>query len=116
MIARIVIWQLAIILLATVSIAEAQPVKRVPTIGVPSTGSASLAALHEAFLQGLRELGYVVGQNIFVEYRYPDGKLDPLAELVRLKVDIIFVGSTRVALDAKNATQTIPVVFAGASD
>ena len=116
MIARIVIWQLAIILLATVSIAEAQPVKRVPTIGVPSTGSASLAALHEAFLQGLRELGYVVGQNIFVEYRYPDGKLDPLAELVRLKVDIIFVGSTRVALAAKNATQTIPVVFAGASD
>jgi putative ABC transport system substrate-binding protein len=113
-----ILYLLLIIALVVVgTIAEAQqPVKKVPTIGVPSTGSAALAALHEAFIQGLRELGYVVGQNILIEYRYADGKLDPLAELVQLKVDVIFVGSTPAALRAKKATQTIPIVFAGASD
>jgi putative ABC transport system substrate-binding protein len=107
---------LATLILASAHLAQAQQPKKVPRIGIPSTGSASLAALHEAFIQGLHELGYVVGQNILLEFRYPDGKQDPLAELVQLKVDIIFVGSTPGALRAKKATQTIPIVFAGASD
>ena len=99
------------------AVAQAQQPKKVPTIGVPSTPPA---ALNEAFIQGLRELGYVVGQNILIEHRYPEGKLDRLAEfaaeLVRLKVDVIFAGSTPPALAAKKATQTIPIVFAGAAD
>lgn len=110
------VWLLAVVLiLANFTFVNAQPVKKVPTIGVTSSGS--IAALHDAFAQGLRELGYVVGQNILIEHRYADiGKLDQYAELVRLKVDVIFAGSTRGALAAKKATQTIPIVFAGASD
>jgi putative ABC transport system substrate-binding protein len=102
---RNLVWLVIVLILGSFTFANAQPTKKVPTFGVPSTGSASLAQLHEAFMQSLRELGYVVGQNILIEYRYPDGKLDPLAELVRLKVDVIFVGSTRGALAAKKATQ-----------
>jgi putative ABC transport system substrate-binding protein len=74
----------------------------------------------EAVRQGLRELGYVEGRNIIMEYRYAEGKLDRLpdlaADLVRSKVDLIIVGGTRVALAAKQATSTIPIVVAGAGD
>jgi putative ABC transport system substrate-binding protein len=114
---RKLLWLLTVLLLTCVHIAEAQQPKKIRTIGIPSTPPA---ALNEAFKQGLRDLGYVVGQNILIEQRYPEGKLDRLtelaAELVRLKVDAIFVGSTPPALVAKKATQTIPIVFAGASD
>jgi putative ABC transport system substrate-binding protein len=109
---------LATLILASLHPAEAQQAKKVPTIGIPSTGST--AAVYEPFIQGLRELGYVQGKNIFVEYRYAEGKPDRLAELaaelVQLEVDVIFAGSTPPALAAKKATQTIPIVFAGASD
>jgi putative ABC transport system substrate-binding protein len=99
----------------------AQPQAKVPRIGFLASGLRSASARRvELFQQGLRELGYVDGKNIVIEYRYADGKLEPLAmlaaELVRMKVDLI-VTDTSVAIDAvKNATQTIPVVFTLATD
>jgi len=74
----------------------------------------------EAFRQGLRELGYVEGQNITCEYRWAHGQVEALpalaAELVRLHVDLIFAGGTAASLAARDATQTIPIVFAGVGD
>jgi putative ABC transport system substrate-binding protein len=74
----------------------------------------------EAFLQGLRDLGYVEGRNVVIEYRSAEGKLERypalVAELVALKVDVIFVPGTPAALAAKQATRTLPIVFAAAAD
>lgn len=74
----------------------------------------------EAFRQGLRDLGYMEGKNLLVEFRYAEGKLDRLpvlaAEVVRLKVDVIVAGSTRAARAAKQASGTIPIVVAAAGD
>jgi ABC transporter substrate binding protein len=74
----------------------------------------------EAFRQGLRELGYVEGENIIIEYRYAEGKFDRLpalaAELVRLKVDIIITGGEPATRAAKEATATIPIVTAQVGD
>ncbi len=76
--------------------------------------------LTEAFGQGLGERGYVDGRNIAIEYRWAEGSLDRLpglaADLVRLKVDVIVVGSTPSALAAKQATKTIPIVAAVMAD
>ena len=73
-----------------------------------------------AFRKGLRELGYAEGQNIFVEYRYADGKLSRLSEiaseLVQLKVDVIVAGGTQSTASAKRATSTIPIVVGAAGD
>jgi putative ABC transport system substrate-binding protein len=73
----------------------------------------------EAFRQGLRDLGYVEGKNIVIEYRYAEEKLERLADLaadlVKIGVDVIVVLSTPAALAAKKATLTIPIVF-GAGD
>ena len=89
-----VFWLLTTILLITVSFAEAQQSTKIPRIGY--LGGASLSAnvaRIEAFKQGLRELGYMEGKNIVIEWRHSEGKPDRLpalaAELVRLKVDII---------------------------
>jgi putative tryptophan/tyrosine transport system substrate-binding protein len=102
------------------SAAEAQSLKKIPVIGIflPET-AATYASYNEAFVQGLRELGYVLGQNLLLEYRYTEGKRERLpelaAELVRLKVDMIVVtGGTLAA--AKQATNTIPIVVATAGD
>src|SRR5262245_44681575 len=74
----------------------------------------------EAFLQGMRDLGYVEGRNLAIEYRDVAGKYERLptlaAELVALKVDVIFAAGTPQPLAAKRATTTIPIVFAGAAD
>jgi ABC-type uncharacterized transport system substrate-binding protein len=111
---------LSTVLLLTDLPAEAQPIK-VPRVGVLSGGSSTGQPLHDAFRQGLRELGYIDSQNIVIEYRYAEGKLDRLsnlaAELVHLKVDIIFAGvpGTAAAVAAKNATTTLPIVFANVS-
>src|ERR1043166_7032750 len=93
------------------AIAEAQPTK-VPRIGFLGTSPTAIAARTEAFQQGLRELGYVEGKNIVIDWRYAEGKLDRLpalaSELVRLKVDIIVSASAPVTRAAKDATVTIP--------
>jgi putative ABC transport system substrate-binding protein len=105
-----------VVLLAIAVIAEAQQPNKIQRIGVLAPSSAYfLSSQLEAFRQALRELGYVEGQNIAIEYRYAEGKLDRLpalaGELVRLKVDIIVAASTPAALAAKNATKEIPIVF-----
>src|SRR5258706_664672 len=105
------------VFLTTVSIVRAQPQNKVARIGyldAPSAWSVPLRA--EAFRQGLRELGYVEGKNIIIEYRYAEGKLDRLpalaAELVRLKVDVIVTGGATVTRAVMKETTTIPIVMA----
>jgi ABC-type uncharacterized transport system substrate-binding protein len=108
--------------LASVRLAEAQQPTKVHRIGYLAVNSPSLdKQLIEAFQQGLRELGWVDGQNMTIEYRFAEGKLDQLhvlvADLVALKVDVIVsAGGTPPALAAKNATATIPIVFISTSD
>ena len=97
--------------------AEAQQAGRVPRIGFLSlTSPSDRPPLLDAFRQGLRELGWVEGQNIVIDYRYAEGRVDRLpdlaAELVRLKVDLIVASAgTQAATAAKNATETIPIVM-----
>jgi putative ABC transport system substrate-binding protein len=108
-----------ITVLLITGLAEAQQPKKVPRIGYLSAQEpAREAPRSEAIRLGLRELGYIEGQNIAIEYRYAEGNLDRLpelaAELVRLKVDIIVVpGGDRVIRAAKSATKTIPIIMSG---
>jgi putative ABC transport system substrate-binding protein len=100
---------------------EGQQAGRVYRIGYLSYSSrASNPHLIEAVRQGLRELGWVEGQNITIDSRFAEGRSDAVsdlaAELVRLKVDIIVGTSTQATLAAKNATKTIPIVMANAGD
>ncbi len=94
--------------------AEGQPPGRVPRIGLLRAGSPP-DPLTEAFRQGLRELGYVEGQNLVIEYRWAEGKPERypelIADLVRLKVDVLVVSGTHGGLATKRATSTIPIVF-----
>jgi putative ABC transport system substrate-binding protein len=105
-------------LLAAPLAADAQPAAKVPRIGVLESSSSSEAL--EAFKQGLRERGYVEGKSIVFEYRWANGKVAEFpklaAELVRLNVDVILAGSTPAALAARDATNTIPIVFAVVAD
>jgi len=98
--------------------AQAQQPGKVSRIGYLSSRSASVRT--EAFRQGLRELGYVEGKNIAIEYRDAEGKIerysDLASELVSLKVDVIFTSSTPGAMAAKNATKSIPIVFTNVGD
>ena len=107
---------IAVVLLAVAVIADAQQPKKVPRIGYLTGSSPSAnAARNEAFGQGLRELGYVEGKNIVIEYRYAEGKLDRLpvlaAELLRLNVEVIVTGGPAVTRAVKEATATIPIVM-----
>jgi putative ABC transport system substrate-binding protein len=100
---------------------EAQQAAKIPRIGyITGATPDGQAARIEAFRQGLRELGYVEGKNIVIEYRYAEGKPDRLAalaaELVRLKVDVIVTGGANITRAAKNATNTIPIVMTNDSD
>jgi putative ABC transport system substrate-binding protein len=118
---KILIWLLATVLLTTAPPAEAQQPTKTPRVGYLSTNSpAAMSHRVEAFRQGLRELGYVEGKNIFIEWRYAGGKLDRLpslaAELVRLKVDVIVTGGSSATRPAKEATSTIPIVMAQDGD
>jgi putative ABC transport system substrate-binding protein len=100
--------------------AEAQQPKKIPRIGYLSEFDPAIESIRfKAIRQALRELGYIEGQNIATEYRYPEGKLYRLSELatdlVRLKVDIVVVaGGDGPIRAAKNATKTIPIVMVGA--
>jgi putative ABC transport system substrate-binding protein len=108
-----------VLILALISFSEAQQPKKAPRIGYLDTGSRSSAVV-EAFQQGLRDLGYIEGQNITIEYRSTEGMAERLpnlaAELVQLKVDIIVVGGSPSTQAAKNATKTIPIVMTSATD
>jgi ABC-type uncharacterized transport system substrate-binding protein len=108
---------LAVFILTASLAAEAQPTGKIYRIGYLAagwgSGTAYLRPL-EAFRQGLRELGWVEGQNVLIEYRFAEGRLERLPglaeELVRLKVDVIAASPTPAALAAKNVTRTIPIV------
>jgi putative tryptophan/tyrosine transport system substrate-binding protein len=109
-------------LLAAPLAAKAQQAAKIARIGYLSSNLATSPHLREAFRQGLRDLGYVEGRNLVIEDRDAEGKVERLpalaAELVALKVDIIVTeaGSTVVPVAAKQATRTIPIVFASAAD
>jgi putative tryptophan/tyrosine transport system substrate-binding protein len=108
-------WLLVTVFLITAPPVQAQPTK-VPRIGyLVASSSTTNPSRVEAFRHGLQELGYVEGQNIVIEFRYAEGKLDRLptlaAELVRLKVDIIVSGGPATTPPAKEATSTIPIVM-----
>jgi putative tryptophan/tyrosine transport system substrate-binding protein len=118
---KITAFTLCAMLLALCASAAAQQSTKIPRIGFLSASSLSAnAARTEAFRQGLRELGYVEGKNIVIDWRSAEGKADRLpalaAELVRLKVDIIVSASPTATRSANEATVTIPIVMAFDSD
>jgi putative ABC transport system substrate-binding protein len=110
----------ATLILASVYLAEAQQPGKIPRIGFLSPFSPGPDPRVEAFRQGLRDLGYMEGQNITIEYRWADGRFEQLpdlvAELVRLKVDVVVAAVTQASLAAKKATGTIPIVMVAVSD
>jgi ABC-type uncharacterized transport system substrate-binding protein len=110
---------LAFMLLALCDPAHAQQAK-LPTIGWLAVRPASAASAFKSFQREFNKLGYVEGNNVAFEYRYAEGKLDRLPALandvVRLKVDVIIAPNTPAAVAAKNATQTIPIVFIDVTD
>ena len=109
-------WLLILLTLAWNHVAEAQQPHKIHRIGMVLGGSPYV----EAFREGLRELGYVEGKNVVVEYRYTEGKRERysefLAELVRLKVDVIIADGSGVAAAAKKTTSTIPIVMTFSTD
>ena len=115
----VISFALCALFLALCASAEAQQPKKIPRIGYLSNiDAATESARAEAIRLALRELGYIDGQNIAIEYRYAEGKRDRYpelaAELVHLKVDIIVVaGGVAPIQAAKNATKTIPIVMTG---
>jgi putative tryptophan/tyrosine transport system substrate-binding protein len=118
---KITVLILCVMLLALCASSPAQQPAKVPRIGFLYAGSPSgQLARAQAFRQGLRGLGYVEGKNIVIEYRHAEGKYDRLpglvAELVRLKVDIIVTGGGPATRSAKEATKTIPIVMAQDDD
>src|SRR3970040_2047935 len=101
--------------------AEAQQAVKIARIGFLTPNmAASPPHVREAFLQGLRDLGYVEGRNVVIEYRDAEGKSERFpalaAELVALKVDVIVPPGPPAALAAKQATRTLPIVFPIAGD
>ena len=116
---KITVLILCAMLFALCVAAEAQQPKKVSLIGyLSSFDPAGESARSEGIRLALRELGYIEGQNITIEYRFAEGKMDRArelaAELVRLKVDIILAaGGTGIIQAAKNATKTIPIVMTG---
>jgi putative tryptophan/tyrosine transport system substrate-binding protein len=112
---RFLLTSLAGVLAAPLA-AEAQQADKIARIAYLAPNIAASLHLPGAFRQGLRDLGYVEGRNVVIEYRDAEGKFERLpalaAELVALKVDVIVVGGTPHALAAKQATRTLPIVFA----
>jgi putative tryptophan/tyrosine transport system substrate-binding protein len=98
----------------------AQPSAQVPRIGYLFAGPRGFWLAIEALQRGLRELNYVEGQNIAIEYRFAEGKPEQLpelaAELVRMQVDVIVAWGTQATLAAKHATTTIPIVMTMVTD
>ena len=103
------------------AVVQAQQPARIHRIGILSPSSGSFfSARDEALRQRLRELGYIEGKNIVIEYRYAEGKSERLPDLVSrtgpLKVDITVTTGPSATLAAKKASATIPIVFAAADD
>jgi putative tryptophan/tyrosine transport system substrate-binding protein len=117
MIKQVFVWLLATVFLTTVFPVEAQQPKKVPRIGYLSPGGdpKTPGRQLEAFRQGLRDLGYYEGKNIAIEYRYAEGKPDRLLslvrELVQLKLDVLVLPALQSIREAKQATETIPIVM-----
>jgi ABC transporter substrate binding protein len=110
-------WLLAILFLATLPFAEAQQGRKIPWIGyLAGSGSAP----NQAFVQGMRDLGYIEGKNIAFVYRTAEGRRERyselVAELIRLQVDVIVTDVTSAALALKKATTTIPIVMTSSTD
>ena len=120
--AKILVYALSALILAAVHLAEAQQPKKVPRIGYLSTNGdpSNPPPFVEAFRQGLRDLGYVEGKNILVEYRYAEGKLERVqglvTELVQLNVHALVLGTGSAIRAAKQATKTIPIVMVTNAD
>ena len=98
------------------AVALAQQPAKIPRIGfLSATSPSNVPTRLEAFRQGLRDLGYVEGKNIVIEYRYAEGNIDRLPalldELMRLKVDVIVASGPSPTRAAKKATATIPIVM-----
>jgi putative tryptophan/tyrosine transport system substrate-binding protein len=114
---KIIDLALGVLLVAVSFPVEAQQSKKVPRVGFLTTSGQSSK---EAFQRGLRELNYVEGKNIIIEYRHTEGKAERLkelaAEMARLKPDVIVAGSTQDVLAAKNANSTIPIVMMTVGD
>jgi putative ABC transport system substrate-binding protein len=113
---KITVLTLCAMLLALCFLAQAQQPTKVPRIGfLGAPPPSAMSDRIEAFRQGLRDLGYVEGKNIVIEWRYAEGKIDRLAalaaELVRLKVDVIATAGPQATRRAKEATSTIPIVM-----
>jgi putative ABC transport system substrate-binding protein len=111
---------LGAVMFALCSSAEAQQGRKFYRIGYPASVSGGPESTEDAMRSGLRELGYIEGQNLVIVSRSAEGNLDRLAELlkdlIRLNVDVIVVTSVQGARAAKKATQSIPIVFAVAQD
>ena len=107
-------------ILAAPLAADAQPTARIARVGYLATNPATSPHLRDAFFQGMRDHGYVEGRNVVIEVRDAEGKPERfpalVAELVALKVDVIVTTSTTGTLAAKQATATVPIVFAVAAD
>src|SRR5262245_15613126 len=119
--ARILVYMLLALILATIHLAEAQQPGKVPRIGFQLDSPASaMGARIEGFRQGLQELGYIEGKNIIIEWRSAEGKAERrseiAAELVRLKVDIIVSGGPTITRVVKETTSTIPIVMGQDTD
>jgi putative tryptophan/tyrosine transport system substrate-binding protein len=116
---RVIILLLVTLALASANLVEAQQASKIPRIGFLAL-LARPSAAEEAFLGALRDLGYIDGQNINIEYRWAAGKVDRLPELaeelVRLKPELIVARATPPVQAAKNATTTIPIVMLGVAD
>ena len=118
---KLLCFVLGALLLAPCAEGRAQQPKKIPRVGILVADFASSSKDRiEAFRQGLRDLGYVEGQNIAIDYRFAEGMNNRFpnlaAELVKLKVDILFAFGTAATQAAKNATQTIPIVMANVTD
>jgi len=118
---KILVWLLEIFFAANVSVAQAQVSSKPIRIGFLIATSATAEKNRiDAFQRGLRELGYVEGKNIVIEWRFAEGNLDRspalAVDLVNLKVDVIVTGGSTSTAAAKKATTTIPIVMAQVND
>jgi putative ABC transport system substrate-binding protein len=110
------------VLVMTAALAWAQQPAKVPRIGILSSGAggSTASSLMDAFRQGLRDLGYIEGQNLLIEYRYGEGKLDRMPklvdELLEQRVDLLFLTNQVAIRAAKKMTETVPVIMVSSID